>query len=287
MHRLVHEAAQRAVKWLFSAVLGCRSCRFLSQFTGAIFGGLLLSVPGLCAAQSGLSASAMETQVVSTSDTDIHARVVAKREARLSVEVSGNVRNLKVSEGDGFRSGDILVELACAVEEAKLKRSRASLREATEIREASEQLAALESVGELELVLTQVRVSVAEADVDLASAQMEQCLVRAPFDGVVVRAHKRVAEYIRSGEPLLDVVDLTKLGVVFLAPARWLAWVKVGDEFTLNLNEIPLSMPGTLSDIGIGVDPVSRTVRLKGDLSGDLGAVVPGMSGIIKFEAPR
>ena len=263
----------------------CRS-RFFSRFVAGIVG-LSLFVPGLCAAQSSSSANVLEAQAESKSDTDIHARVVAKRKARLSVEVARNVQTLRVSEGDAFQSGDILVELVCAVEEAKLKRSRASLREATEIREENEKLVAHKSVGELEFTLTQVRVSIAKADVDLASAQMEQCLVRAPFDGVVARAHKREAEYIRSGEPLLDVVDLTKLGVVFLAPARWLAWVNVGDEFTLDLNEIPLSASGTLSDIGIVVDPVSRTVRLKGNLSGDLGAVAPGMSGIIKFEAIR
>lgn len=281
-----NEAGQRPFERLLSTLRCCRYGRFFSGFAIGILG-LSLSVPGLCTAQISLGASVLETQAAQTSDTDIHARVVAKREARLSVEASGNVRKLKVSEGDSFRSGDILVELACAVEKAKLKRSRASLREAIEVRGANEKLAALKSVGELELILTQVRVSVAEADVDLASAQMEQCLVRAPFDGVVARAHKREAEYIRSGEPLLDVVDLTNLGVVFLAPARWLAWVNVGDEFTLDLNEIPISMSGTLSDIGIGVDPVSRTVRLKGDLSGDLGAVAPGMSGIIKFKAAR
>lgn len=283
---LADEAGWRPFKLLFSTLWGSCRGRFFSRFAVGIFG-LSLSVPGLCAAQSSLSVNVLESQAESTSDTDIHARVVAKRKARLSVEVARNVRTLRVFEGEAFRSGDILVELACAVEEAKLKRSRASLREATEILEANEQLAALKSVGELEFILTQVRVSVAKADVDLASAQMEQCLVRAPFDGVVARAFKREAEYIRSGEPLLDVVDLTNLGVVFLAPARWLAWVKVGDEFTLDLNEIPLSTSGTLSDIGIGVDPVSRTVRLKGDLSGDLGAVAPGMSGIIKFEATR
>ena len=259
----------------------CRS-RFFSRFVAGIVG-LSLFVPGLCAAQSSSSANVLEAQAESKSDTDIHARVVAKRKARLSVEVARNVQTLRVSEGDAFQSGDILVELVCAVEEAKLKRSRASLREATEIREANEKLAAHKSVGELEFTLTQVRVSIAKADVDLASAQMEQCLVRAPFDGVVARAFKREAEFVRSGEPLLDVVDLTNLGVVFLAPARWLAWVKVGDEFTLDLNEIPLSASGTLSDIGIVVDPVSRTVRLKGNLSGDLGAVAPGMSGIIKL----
>lgn len=213
------------------------------------------------------------------------ARVIAQREARLSVEMAGRIDGLRVEEGDAFETGDALVELACGVERASLEKARASLKEASETRNANERLAELRSVGDLELSLSRVRVSGAEADVSVAAARVQRCTVRAPFDGVVARTHKREAEYIRVGEPLLDVIDPAALEVEFLAPSRWLAWLEQGKPFTLHLNELPLQLRGELQQIGVRVDPVSRTVRLKGALTGELSHVVPGMSGDVRFEA--
>lgn len=225
-----------------------------------------------------------EQRSASAEPPSAQARVIAKRAAQLSVEMAGRVESLNVSEGDAFQIGDVLVELGCGVERARLQKARASLEEATEIRSANERLAELRSVGDLELSLSRVRKVGAEADVAVAAAQVERCIVRAPFNGVVARTRKREAEYIRVGEPLMDLIDPIALEVEFLAPSRWLAWLNRGERFELHLNELPLQLSGEVHQIGVRVDPVSRTVRLKGQLTGELGGVVPGMSGDVRFE---
>jgi RND family efflux transporter MFP subunit len=212
------------------------------------------------------------------------ARVNPQRSASVSVETPGRIKTVHVAEGESFEAGDVLVELACGVEQARLEKTRASQEEAKQIRKANEQLADTRSVGALELALSRVRVQAAKADLAVATAQVEHCFVRAPFDGVVARLHKRQAEHIRVGEPMADLIDATGLEVEFLAPSQWLDWLETGQSFVMHLNELPIELTGTLKGIGVRVDPVSRMVRLKGDLTGNLDKVVPGMSGDVRFE---
>lgn len=251
-----------------------------------VFIGLL--APGLSAAQQAEpSSQPNQTSALSSSASPIsaQARVNAKRSATVSVETAGRIETLNVREGEAFEAGEVLVELACRVEQARLKKVRASQEEAIQIRDANEQLADTRSVGALELALSRVRVEAAAAELAVVMAQVEQCLVRAPFDGVVARLHKRQAEHIRVGEPMADLIDGTALEVEFLAPSKWLEWLEPGAPFVLHLNELPIQLSGELRGIGVRVDPVSRMVRLKGDLMGDLDKVVPGMSGDVRFEA--
>jgi len=255
-----------------------------------------LLVAPICAAQgdspssdggSGLARTTDELTRSGGERAPAQARVVASRKARLSVEMAGRVDRLHVDEGEAFETGDVLVALGCGVERASLEKARASLEEARQTRKANEQLAELRSVGDLELALSRIRVVSANADVSVAAARVDRCTVRAPFDGVVAQIHKREAEYIRVGEPLLDVIDPQTLKVEFLAPSRWLAWLEPGKAFTLALNELDMQIPGELAEIGVRVDPVSRTVRLKGTLTEQRRGVVPGMSGDVRFEATR
>lgn len=226
----------------------------------------------------------LDQRSLSVEEVSAQARVVAQREALLSVEMGGRVESLNVAEGGTFQDGEVLVELGCGVERGRLEKTNAILEEAVEIREANEQLAKLRSVGDLELALSRVRTVGAEADVAVASAEVERCAVRAPFDGVVARVRKREAEYIQIGEPLLEVIDPTALEVEFLAPSAWLAWLDRDQPFTLRLNELPLQLRGQVRQIGVRVDPVTRKVRVKGRLTGDLSGVVPGMSGNVHLE---
>ncbi|WP_412504963.1 efflux RND transporter periplasmic adaptor subunit [Roseovarius sp. SYSU LYC5161] len=251
-------------------------------FVVEVVGGAATEVSG----QSSNSAD-LEQRLLAVERGVAQGRIIAKHEALLAAEMSGRIRSLNVAEGNAFQHGDALAELNCDVERARLEKVHTSLEEAVKIRQTNERLAELRSVGDLELTLSQVKERTVEADVEVAAAQVQRCIVRAPFDGVVARVRKREAEYIRVGEPLLDVIDPTALEVEFLVPSDWLAWLDRNEPFKLHLNELPLQLSGEVHQIGVRVDPVSRTVRLKGQLTDELGGVVPGMSGDVRFEAAQ
>ena len=54
---------------------------------------------------------------------------------------------------------------------------------------------------------------VAEAKLDAANVQVGLRTMKAPFDGLVYEVQKRQFEFVRTGEPVFRLADLTQLRV--------------------------------------------------------------------------
>jgi RND family efflux transporter MFP subunit len=61
--------------------------------------------------------------------------------------------------------------------------------------------------------LARARVEAAKADLDLAQYHLDQTAVRAPLAGEVLRVLVSEGEYVRAGEPLIQLGDLTRMKV--------------------------------------------------------------------------
>ena len=134
--------------------------------------------------------------------------VTGERYIALGVRVPGRIEAYLVEEGDEVKAGEPLVELDARPYEASLREARAGLREAganMELRR--KELARLEelrrrdvaSEADLDVKVNQLRVAEAEAErraarVAQLELDLEDTVLRAPSDGVVLEKLKEVSE---------------------------------------------------------------------------------------------
>lgn len=240
-------------------------------------------------------ALALQAHLVSAQDSaggsseagqqQVRARVISQDDASLSAAVSGRIERFHVREGERIRSGQVLMALDCSVAEAQLAEAIIELEVAQQNRAAREQLAETRSVGELELELARISVRQAQASIDVVEAQLGQCQIKAPFSGVVSKRHFNQAEFVRAGEPVLDVLNDTRLEAEFLVPSRWLPEMVVGNLIDIQLDELDRSVTGVIHRLGVSVNPVSQSLLVVAQLSGDLDDVRVGMSGTVRFKS--
>ena len=69
-----------------------------------------------------------------------------------------------------------------------------------------------------------------------------------------------------------------------IVPSKWLAWLKVGDKFSVHVDELNRSFTGRVDRLGARIDPVSQSISLAGRIDGVHAQLLPGMSGIASFE---
>jgi multidrug resistance efflux pump len=70
-----------------------------------------------------------------------------------------------------------------------------------------------------ELEDKQLVVRAKEADLELASMEVQERKINAPFDGIVARINRRQGEWAQQGEPILHLIRMDKLRVqVFIDP---------------------------------------------------------------------
>nr|VFK52633.1 MAG: RND family efflux transporter, MFP subunit [Candidatus Kentron sp. TUN]VFK53155.1 MAG: RND family efflux transporter, MFP subunit [Candidatus Kentron sp. TUN]VFK55715.1 MAG: RND family efflux transporter, MFP subunit [Candidatus Kentron sp. TUN] len=225
--------------------------------------------------------------IASAPTSEIHAQLKPRHETVLSSELATKVRDISVRDGERFTKKQVLVRLDCALEQARLTKMKATLAGAKKSAKIQKRLLELNSTGTLEAALAKIEVDKVKADIKAQSIVLSKCTVLAPFSGRVVEVKAKKHEFVRIGQDLLDILDDSSLDIDFIVPSRWLVWLKVGQDFSIAINETKRSYPGKVIRLGAKVDPVSQLVKVMGEISGQFPELMPGMSGRISIVPPQ
>jgi len=213
----------------------------------------------------------------------IRGVVKATAQATLASQVQGRISQLPYKEGQRFEKGALLVALDCSKYEAELASAQAEHRGKKMTYENNLRLAEHDSVGTLELDVSQAEVDKAFAAVSVAQVNVDGCTVRAPFPGRVVKMIVNKHENVFPNDQLISLLDDSLLEIELILPSRSLAWLKVGTRFEYAVDETGLRYPAVVQDIGANVDPASQTVKVKGLFRTQPRNVLAGMSGAASF----
>jgi membrane fusion protein (multidrug efflux system) len=241
------------------------------------------SLAGLACAQ-GVTPSAATTvprPAVSSAMArqDLRAQLLPRRYTTIAAEIGAKVSALPVSEGGGFRAGQVLVQFDCSLQKAQLEKADAELEGAEQTLKSNLRLEQLNSVGQLELDLSRSATNKAKAEVGANKAVLAKCQVTAPFAGRVAEQKVREQQYVQPGQAMLDILDDSVLELEFLVPSVWLRWLKVGGTFDVQIDETRKTYPARFIRIGARVDPVSQSVKVAAAIHGKFPELMAGMSG--------
>ncbi|HEX7639100.1 MAG TPA: efflux RND transporter periplasmic adaptor subunit [Burkholderiaceae bacterium] len=243
--------------------------------------------PSRLAIVAWLLASALPALAAPSPVADKEGRIRTQLSARnavtLSAEIAGRIASMEVREGDAFRAGEPLVRLDCGLYDNQLKKAQAEAAAAHAVLQQDQRMVQLNAIGEYELQQAQAKVQAAEAEVGTARLLSGHCTVAAPFAGRVAKRRAASFEYVTPGTPLLDVVETGHLELQMIVPSAWLAWMKPGQAFSVEVDELGKRFGAHVQRIGAQIDPVSQTVAVFGLVDGAPGSLLPGMSGWASF----
>jgi len=235
----------------------------------------------------GVSATGARAQVLSAgpdaagleSGQEIRAQLTPRQYTTLSSEMAARIDRIATRVGDRFKKGDVLVAFDCATQKAQLAHAQAVLTQAEKTFVINQRLMQLKSTGQLELDIAAAEVEKAKADRSAAEAAVAKCTIFAPFDGITVDQKAREFQYTNAGQPLLDILDDHGLEVELIAPSRWLAWLKPGMAFKVDIHETEKSYAARVTRLSGRVDPVSQTIKVIGEITQAAPELMAGMSG--------
>jgi membrane fusion protein (multidrug efflux system) len=242
-------------------------------------------VPVLPAARPA-SAPAAQTPAAAADPREIRAQLAPRRYTTIAAEIGAKINRLPVREGGMFSAGQTLVLFDCALQRAQLEKAKAVLVGAEKTYQANRRLAELNSIGKVELDLSEADVIKNRAEVSATTAMLGKCSIPAPFPGRVAEQKAREQQYVQPGQALLEIIDDSVLELEFIVPSRWLAWLKPGHSFKVAIDEVGKTFPAKVQRIGARVDPVSQSVKLMATIDGKFPELVAGMSGRVTMTPP-
>ncbi len=102
--------------------------------------------------------------------------------------------------------------------------------------------------------------------------------LHAPIGGTVIDLNIREGMYVKTGEPLYAIADLSSLWLICEAYESDLLWIKLGKEVEFQVEAFPgRKFHGTVSYIDPMVNEKTRTVRMRIDIPNSDHALKPGM----------
>jgi membrane fusion protein (multidrug efflux system) len=247
---------------------------------------ILLGV-ALCAAVSSVAAQQQAAPLKPALERqDIRAQLAPRRFTTIAAEIGAKISRIGVVEGGRFKAGQTLVSLDCSLQQAQLQKAKAGLAAAERTFGANKRLSELNSVGKLELEVSEAEAAKARAEVSLMNVSLGKCNIGAPFSGRVVEQRVREQQFVQAGQPMLDILDDSVLELEFLVPSRWLAWLRTGHVFQVRIDETGKSYPAKIQRLGARVDPVSQSVKAVAAIDGSFPELIAGMSGKVAIVPP-
>lgn len=217
---------------------------------------------------------------------EIRAQLSPRRYTTLAAEIGAKISRLPIPEGDSFKSGQILILFDCSLQQAQLNKARAAQTGAEKTWQANKRLAELDSVGKIDLDLSESELHKARAEVAASQSVLGKCAIAAPFAGRIAEQKVREQQYVQPGQPLLEIIDDSALELEFIIPSRWLVGLKPGSRFEVRIDETGKTYPARIQRIGARVDPVSQSIKINALVDGKFPELIAGMSGTVLMSPP-
>ena len=211
------------------------------------------------------------------------------RLARLSARGEAVVSEVKVDIGDRVRKGQILVVLSSgaiggAQSRLAAAKARVEAAQAALGREQSLHESGISSKKDVEQARTEL--AAAKADHDAARSELRAAgagdagtggryVLAAPFDGTVVAREAAAGRTAGADDVLVEVADVRTVWAVLDVPEEQASAVRPGQRVVVRI-EGAEPRDGRVSRVAAAVDPQTRTVRVRVDLSNKDGALKAG-----------
>jgi multidrug efflux system membrane fusion protein len=192
----------------------------------------------------------------------LQGQLEAWRTVELRAQVSGTVERLDQQKGSAVSAGQVLLSLSPESRPAQLAREQAEVRQREAAATAARRLRSNKLISANDLL--KVETELAEANVKLSSAQlaMANTQVRAPFAGVLDGRMVELGDFVQPGQPLLTVVDISRLKVSAQVPQQQVAKLQVGQPVRVELLDGAL-LQGKVHFIAAAAEAGSRSFRVE------------------------
>jgi membrane fusion protein (multidrug efflux system) len=193
-------------------------------------------------------------------------------------EISGRIERLNFTEGAAVQKGQVIVALDDSVPAAELAQAKANLALAESNYSRTQELEKQKFVSATARDQALNALRVAQANVQLMEARLAKTKIVAPFGGIIGIRQVSVGDFVKEGQDLVTLEDISALKVDFRVPEQFVAVLKPGQTVEMATDALPgRKYVATLDAIDPLVDQAGRAVLLRARLKNSDGKLRPGM----------
>jgi membrane fusion protein (multidrug efflux system) len=206
----------------------------------------------------------------------------------VSADLPGIVTSISFQSGTTATNGELLVQLDTRQEEAQLRTSKAKLELALQNLQRAQDLSEKHVIAKSAYDDAKSAYDAAVASVDETQATIDRKTIRAPFSGSVGIRQINVGQYLKSGDPIVQLESLDPIYVNFALPQQYVGKLNVGQEIHLQADGLPdKDFIGKITAIDSIVDTSTRNIQVQATVSNPDHLLRSGMFAAVRVVLPN
>jgi membrane fusion protein (multidrug efflux system) len=227
----------------------------------------------------GLPVKAEPVKVAKVAD-EISAvgSLLAEESVIIRPEIDGRIVGLHFQEGQPVSAGQRLVTIDSSEYEAQMAAIQADLRTEQQRLARSQELFEQKFISKDALDVQRGGVDRLQARVDEAKTRVAKTVIRAPFSGVVGLRLVSPGAYVKAGDDIVRLENISSIKADFRVPEVFLGRVKPSQEVAVRLDAFPNEeFRGKVYAVQPVVDENTRTVLMRARIPNRGFKLKPGM----------
>ena len=182
----------------------------------------------------------------------------------LSADLPGTLTVISFVSGSHATNGQLLVQLDPRQEEAQLRTAKAKLELALQNLDRAKDLSQKRVIAQSAYDEAKSQYDAALASVEETQATIDRKTIRAPFSGDLGIRQVNAGQYLKSGDPIVQLESLDPIYVNFALPQQNLAQLSVGQPVHVQADGFPDRIfSGTITAINSAVDTSTRNIQVQ------------------------
>ena len=175
----------------------------------------------------------------------------ASGSAIISANHSGILESINVEQGSHVSRGEVLAEVISKNVLASYEMAHATLRQAEDGYERVKKVHESGTVADVKLVEIETQLAKARAAAKSSEESLEECKLKAPFNGTVSDVLVEEGIHVNPATPVLKIVDLSTIEVTIPVPEGEIGKIRIGQKALI---DVP----------ALGITGIEAHVELKG-----------------------
>ena len=218
------------------------------------------------------------TDVSSTETVSYVGTAEAAKSAVISAPNSGRLVSLEVRKGDRVSAGQVIGRIESQTVRSTWQMAQATLAQAEDGYDRAMQVYDSGSISEVQMVEINTKLSQARAAADAAQKALDDCTLKAPFDGYVSDVLASESVQLNMFEPVVRIMDISEIIISFSVPESEINSLTPGQEVTVDVAATGSgALKGKVLSKGISASPLSHSYDCTASLDAGPGRLMPGM----------
>jgi len=208
----------------------------------------------------------------------------AWQDVQVAADTAGRIEWIGPREGERVNKGDLLVKIDVSALKAALDHAEAQFKLADDLYQRRRRLFERKIIAKEELDQSETQRTLAATDYEQIKVRYEQGFPKSPISGIINHLYVDAGEFIETGKPLADIVNINRIKINVRVPELDIRFVHHSQKTPVRIDAFPeRKLTGIVDFVAFKADPATKTFLVRTLIDNPLGDIRPGMIARVVF----